>query len=191
VLQHPTGYDGGRADQTSDCTGCHADYHNFPYGYYYSPYPSFWWDHQNYGHYYAYPWWWSYYDYGHHNGGAEPPADDEGSSADRGTKFDRRTTRGEPLAPPYHQSSGGSWPGQPGIYDLGGGGTSGSGGAVTPSRPTTGGGDTTRTKEEGDSHEVKEVRQSTQSTTPPPATSEPAKPKDRPKDDQGKKKPRR
>ncbi|MDP3025428.1 MAG: hypothetical protein Q8O10_07810 [candidate division Zixibacteria bacterium] len=50
------------------CTDCHADYHQYPYGYYYSYSPGWYWNYPNYGHYYMYPWWWDWY-YGQPSGG--------------------------------------------------------------------------------------------------------------------------
>lgn len=97
VIVHPSDEGGYQARQTSDCLRCHADYHEYPYGYYYSPYPSYWWDYPGYGYYYAYPWWWSYYDYPYLDGDYTY----DGVSARQETKFDRREVRGSPAPPPH------------------------------------------------------------------------------------------
>jgi len=100
VVMHPSDEGGFQADQTSDCTRCHGDYQEYPYGYYYAPYPSYWWEHSDYAYYYAYPWWWSYYDYPY------LPGDYHYSGTSKsGTKFDRREGPGEPAAPPYSTRS--------------------------------------------------------------------------------------
>jgi len=133
VIMHPSDEGGYQARQTSDCGRCHGAFHEYPYGYYYSPYPSWWWNHDAYSSYYAYPWWWRYYDY--------PYLGDDyqyrGTSANRGAKFDRRDSRSGPVPPPH--SIGGSnpdliWPGisTPGEYDRG------QGGSNTQARPGSG-----------------------------------------------------
>jgi hypothetical protein len=194
VLMHPTDDDGYRASQVSDCTRCHPDYGQYPYGHYYSPYPDYWWSYPRYGDYYANPWWWSYYDYpaGNDEGGGMSSGEDE---ADRGTKFDRR----EAPAPPY-VIPGGGFNHRPGELnyptDIGSGG----GGVVGSERPQPGTGDTTTTKPDSGTKtdEGKTVRQTTKERPTPksdatvkPAdtkTEEPAK--EEPKKDEGKKKSR-
>jgi hypothetical protein len=104
VLMHPSEEGGYHAQQTSDCTSCHTDYNDYPYGYYYSPYPSYWWDHSDYAYYYAYPWWWSYYDYPYADGNYE-----YGQNSGHGTKFDRREGPREPAPPPYSDDSRDKW----------------------------------------------------------------------------------
>jgi hypothetical protein len=192
IIQHPAGYDGARASQTSDCVSCHADYQQFPYGYYYSPYPSFWWDYPSYSSYYAYPWWWTYYQNVSSDQGSGGNSDDQETSADRGTKFDRRAGHGLPLPPPYSYPSDnnlGGWPSGPSIYNLPGGtGTSGSG--------TTGSGKSTTESRGKDQNSTttgdgKEVRQSNQGqSTDNQSKPDDSKPKDKPKETQNVKKPR-
>ncbi len=102
ILIHPSDDGEYRAAQTSDCVRCHGDYDEYPYGYYYSPAPSYWWEHTDYAHYYAYPWWWSYYDYPY----LSDDYDYTGSSG-RGTKFDRREVSREPAPPPHSDRTSG------------------------------------------------------------------------------------
>ena len=191
IIQHPAGYDGERAGQSSDCTSCHADYQQFPYGYYYSPYPSFWWDYPGYSHYYAYPWWWSYYQNIGSDVGNISDNSDEPTTSDRGTKFDRRSGHGMPLPPPYSYPSDNNlnWPTGPGIYSLPSGtGTSTSGGTGTGKGATDTRGKDQDSTSKGDG---KEVRQSTQQTQDNQSKPDDSKPKDKPKDTQTKKKSRR
>lgn len=82
VVSHPKDERGYAASQTSDCLRCHTNFDEFPYGYYYSPYPDHWWTYEKYGLYFAYPWWWTFYDQDKYTG--------------RGTKFDPR----DPHSPP-------------------------------------------------------------------------------------------
>jgi hypothetical protein len=113
---HPSEEDGYHAEQTSDCIQCHTDFEEYPYGYYYAPYPSYWWDHSDYAHYYAYPWWWSYYDYPYQVHEYEPTV-----SPGRDTKFGRRDLTPEPSAPPYSDTRTRGWddlPQEPGVYDI-------------------------------------------------------------------------
>lgn len=187
ILVHPTDEGGGRAAQSSECVRCHADYHQYPYGYYYSPYPSYWWEYPNYGHYYAYPWWWSFY-HGEdqNNDGWE---DDAGTGEERETKFDRRDTRSSPMPPPYYQGDNNvSWPARPGVIDRYDGSSGGSGsGTVTPSRPETGG--ETRTKDDSGETKAKDVRQGDQKSPTDTNEVKPQEPKkETPKSDAGKKK---
>lgn len=129
VVMHPSDEGGYHAEQTSDCVRCHTDYHEYPYGYYYSPYPSYWWDYSDYAYYYAYPWWWSYYDYPY------LPGDYHYSGTSGGTKFDRREGPREPAAPPYSTRSKDDYQPddylQPGYYDH-------STGQMQPTTPSTG-----------------------------------------------------
>jgi hypothetical protein len=180
VVMHPSDEGGYRADQTSDCLRCHDSFHDYPYGYYYGPYPTWWWNYSNYSSYYAYPWWWRYYDYpylddGYHYG-------DGGGTSHRGTKFDRRETRPGPVPPPH---SWNSWeanqPLQPGINDQTQDVVTGSQSTGTQSRPDVGSDDTgTRVKDDATSTDSKGTRQSTvRQPTPAPAdnsgdTSKPA-----------------
>jgi hypothetical protein len=83
-------YSHGEADH--DCMRCHQDFATYPYGYYYSYYPDYYWTNPRWGDYYAYPWWWEDYWYGN-SGGSDAPADTINTT----DKPDRR--RG--IAPPY------------------------------------------------------------------------------------------
>lgn len=85
MITHPSDEGSARVDHTSDCVRCHFEFDDFPYGYYYSPYPEFWWDHPDYVYYFAYPWWWEHF--------YSPVV------ADRESKFDRRYFNDE-LPPP-------------------------------------------------------------------------------------------
>ena len=146
---HPEDEGGYQAAQTSDCVRCHEDYHTYPYGYYYSPYPSYWWEYDRYGQYYAYPWWWSYYDYPYLN-------DDyvhTGSASQRATKFDRREVSRTPQPPPHSTRSAPGFgdPVRPGMYGLpvdnspGTSDSPGTSGDVT--RPSTDGNADSRSKD--------------------------------------------
>ncbi|MEZ5358687.1 MAG: hypothetical protein R3F48_07610 [Candidatus Zixiibacteriota bacterium] len=84
MISHPKDEYGYTASQSSDCLRCHSDFAEFPYGYYYSPYPDHWWVYEKYGMFYAYPWWWTFYE--------------QDKYANRGTKFDPR----DPHDPPEH-----------------------------------------------------------------------------------------
>lgn len=90
VILHPKNERDYRADQTSDCIRCHVDYGEYPYGYYYSPDPNYWWDHDIYVQYYANPWWWDYYDYPGYGGAPQ-----------RSTKFESTDDGFAPPPPPY------------------------------------------------------------------------------------------
>ncbi|MBD3216814.1 MAG: hypothetical protein GF310_00965 [candidate division Zixibacteria bacterium] len=46
---------------SSNCSGCHAEIMDYPYGYGYSSFPGYWEDYHNYGLYYTFPWWWESY----------------------------------------------------------------------------------------------------------------------------------
>jgi hypothetical protein len=200
ILQHPADGEGYRANQTSDCTRCHADYHSYPYGYYYSPYPSYWWEYPHYSHYYAYPWWWSYYDYPYLEGDNEYDT----YVSDPGTKFDRREVRDGPMPPPHSFSPGGGYdaPIIPSWESTAGGrGTTGSG-TVDGARPPTGttGSETgSRSKDEtAGSSDSKDTRDPAVDSRPQPK-SDPTVKQDTPKqgktetekkEEKGKKKPR-
>lgn len=197
IVMHPSDDDGYRASQVSDCSRCHPDYNAYPYGHYYSPYPSYWWDYPHYSGYYANPWWWSLYDYPY-AGGEEGG---EGDETDRGTKFDRRDPSTPP--PPPYVYPGLSLPTRPGILDYpsGGGGGLGSGTGTGTSRPktdSTGTPTTTGNEEGGGADEVKTDRQTPQErptpqsepTVKPPETKPQEPAKEQPKKDDDKKRPR-
>ncbi len=66
VLTHPS-VEGEEEEHYSgayyrqNCTDCHVDYHQYPFGYYYGYSPDYYWENQRWGHYYNYPWWWEWY----------------------------------------------------------------------------------------------------------------------------------
>lgn len=205
VIVHPTDEGGYKANQTSDCVRCHDDYHSYPYGYYYSPYPSYWWEHDRYGYYYAYPWWWSYYEYPY-------LGDDYGyqdHSAGRSTKFDRREVSRQPAPPPHSIQADPRFGDElrPGMYDLPAGyypgTTTGSDGTGNVSRPSSESSDSTsRSRDSGvQTGDGKSTRQSdtrgsqgsaVQQDNPPPASSGDSKPPEpSEKTDDNKKKTRR
>ncbi len=106
ILSHPTvqGEEAENVEQTGqyyreNCTDCHSDYHQYPYGFYYGYYPDYYWSNPRMGHYYAYPWWWDNY-WGNnnnentYNGGASVPESAE--------KAERRGG----LEPPYVRPEG-------------------------------------------------------------------------------------
>jgi hypothetical protein len=160
VVMHPSDEGGYRADQTSDCLRCHDSYHDYPYGYYYSPYPSWWWNYSNYSSYYAYPWWWRYYDYPYLDGGYH--YSDGGGSAHRGTKFDRRGTG--PAPPPHSWSTwNDNQPSQPSIIDQTQDAVTGGQNQTSQGRPNVGTDDSgARTKDENaGTSDSKVIRQTT------------------------------
>ncbi len=99
ILQHPAAEENYDADDyRADCLGCHTDYHEYPYGYFYGNYPNFWWSTPRWGHYYAYPWWWDNYWYDGSRINSDINDDDEYSPrSSSGEKVVRR----DALRPPY------------------------------------------------------------------------------------------
>ncbi len=99
ILQHPASETNYTAeDYQADCLGCHADYHEYPYGYFYGNYPDYWWSNPRWGQYYAYPWWWDNYWYDNNNQHTQKIEDDSPSlRSTSGKKVERRDT----LRPPY------------------------------------------------------------------------------------------
>ncbi|GAB4313773.1 MAG: hypothetical protein Kow0074_00450 [Candidatus Zixiibacteriota bacterium] len=99
ILQHPitAGDNEGRAYHQEyyreQCIDCHADYAEFPYGFFYGDYPNYYFENPRWGHYYAYPWWWDHYWYDSEG----PVTDDDRLGGDPSRKADRRGA----LAPPY------------------------------------------------------------------------------------------
>ncbi len=101
VLTHPT-VEGEEEEHYSgtyyrqNCTDCHVDYHQYPYGYYYGYSPDYYWENQRWGHYYNYPWWWEWYWWDYWDDDREfVPRDIE--------KGERRRSQ---LAPPYSGGTG-------------------------------------------------------------------------------------
>ena len=101
VLTHPT-VEGEEEEHYSgtyyrqNCTDCHVDYHQYPYGYYYGYYPDYYWGYPRWGHYYNYPWWWEWYWWDYWDDDREfVPRDIE--------KGERRRSN---LAPPYSGATG-------------------------------------------------------------------------------------
>jgi len=198
IVKHPAGDGDYQAAQTSDCVRCHSDYHEYPYGYYYGPYPSYWWEYSRYGYYYAYPWWWSYYDYPYMDGDYDYS---DQSPSDRDTKFGRHGLDTGPARPPHSTSDQWDDPGRPGpgLYDppsdgLQGGGTPSDN---TQGRPGTTDPDDSRSK--GDSTGGKDATKSNRPQPNPDATptvqpEQPTQtnpPADKQPETEGKKKPRR
>jgi hypothetical protein len=103
ILQHPAVDESYSShDYQQDCVRCHADYHQYPYGYFYGSYPGYWWDNPRWGHYYAYPWWWDNYwysnDYDQNNN------DGDDSNTPR-TEESQKAIRRDALRPPYVSGS--------------------------------------------------------------------------------------
>jgi hypothetical protein len=101
VITHPT-VEGEEEEHYSgryyreNCTDCHVDYHQYPYGFYYGYYPDYYWSYPRWGHYYNYPWWWEWYWWDYWDDDAEyVPRDIE--------KGERRRSN---LAPPYTTGTG-------------------------------------------------------------------------------------
>ncbi|MCP4632837.1 MAG: hypothetical protein GY855_07905 [candidate division Zixibacteria bacterium] len=103
ILQHPDSEINYTAeDYQTDCLECHAEYHEYPYGYFYGQYPDYWWSSPRWGRYYAYPWWWDNYWYEGNYQHSEYEVDDEPSPrSTRGKKVERRSS----LRPPYTTGS--------------------------------------------------------------------------------------
>ncbi|RKX23419.1 MAG: hypothetical protein DRP51_00400 [Candidatus Zixiibacteriota bacterium] len=99
ILQHPSSEANYTAENyQADCLECHADYHEYPYGYFYGQYPDYWWSTPRWGRYYAYPWWWDNYWYDGSYRHTRDYSDDEPSPrSTRGKKVERRDV----LRPPY------------------------------------------------------------------------------------------
>jgi hypothetical protein len=98
ILQHPaseTNYDA--EDYRADCLGCHADYHEYPYGYFYGNYPDYWWSSPRWGYYYAYPWWWDNYWY---DGSRKYSRDNDDEYSPRSSSGEK-VVRRDALRPPY------------------------------------------------------------------------------------------
>jgi hypothetical protein len=199
VVMHPSDDDGYRASQTSDCVRCHSDYHQYPYGYYYSPYPSWWWTYPSYSSYYAYPWWWQYYDYPYLDGNGYDYSS-SGLSTHEGTKFDRHETRPGPVPPPHSLTGSGNdqWI-YPGLPDVSGDFQPGTGSSGTQTRPGQTGDTGPRTKDEGQgSTDSKDTRDAagrpipkSDPTVQPDNTRQDNPPADSTDKDKGKKKSRR
>ncbi|MCK5125023.1 MAG: hypothetical protein KAR42_02100 [candidate division Zixibacteria bacterium] len=165
VISHPTDERGYAASQTSDCTRCHGDYNEFPYGYYYSPYPDYYWANDNYALYYAYPWWWDYY---------HGDIDDEDGLRD--SKFSDRDAHPSPPLPPHVIIIDPIFmPGDVGNYYIP---PSGDGG--TSSRPGTETGSRGKTENNDDSG--KETRQSNQNKKSAPKSEDSSNSDDSKKD---------
>ncbi len=106
IISHPTvqGEEEANVEQNGqyyreNCTNCHSDYHQYPYGFYYGYYPDYYWNNPRWGHYYAYPWWWDNY-WGNNN---NENTDNGGTSVpESADKAERR--RG--LEPPYVRPEG-------------------------------------------------------------------------------------
>lgn len=99
ILKHPPSQDAGREYSQEyyreNCLDCHPDYHDYPYGYFYSDYPAYYFDNPRWGQYYAYPWWWEHYWY-------DGEYDDEDEViAGGGTQDKVSRSRGGGMAPPY------------------------------------------------------------------------------------------
>lgn len=98
ILQHPASeVNYSSHDYQADCLGCHSDYHEYPYGYFYGQYPDYWWSTPRWGQYYAYPWWWDNYWYDNSHQQTQYDSDDPSPRSTRGKKVVRRET----LRPPY------------------------------------------------------------------------------------------
>lgn len=102
-----------------NCIECHADYAEFPYGYFYGDYPDYYFEYPRWGYYYAYPWWWDRHWY-------DASSDTAGVQVVDGEKTQRRGS----LIPPYVTGS----------PALNTGGTAGGGGGyVLPGTSVPGG----------------------------------------------------
>lgn len=100
ILKHPVTSEEGQQGEYADshpqeyyrqnCIECHADYSEFPYGYFYGDYPDYYFEYPRWGYYYAYPWWWDRHWY-------EPGTGEDGEVLVEGEKAQRRGN----LIPPY------------------------------------------------------------------------------------------
>jgi hypothetical protein len=102
ILKHPITSEEGRVQSHHQeyyrdrCLECHADYAEYPYGFFYGTYPDYYFEYPRWGYYYAYPWWWDNYWY---EGGSsdEVQYDDAGQPVTPSAKASRRGG----LIPPY------------------------------------------------------------------------------------------
>jgi hypothetical protein len=109
VLKHPiTSEEGpqGQVDHSQayyrqNCVDCHADYSEYPYGYFYGTYPEYYFEYPRWGYYYAYPWWW---DYGWYDG-QSAPQDESLSETPASAKASRRGG----MVPPYVDRAPAVW----------------------------------------------------------------------------------
>ena len=156
ILQHPASEVNYEAeDYQADCLGCHTDYHEYPYGYFYGQYPDYWWSTPRWGRYYAYPWWWDNYWYDDSYRHTRDYSDDELSPrSTRGEKVKRRDV----LRPPYSV-------GTTNLSRSGGSGNIGTSG--TTGKPSdqneqpVDNPDNTKTKEKNDKKEKEENKKTT------------------------------
>ena len=150
ILKHPGAEENYTAqDYQADCLGCHTDYHEYPYGYFYGYYPNYWWSSPRWGHYYAYPWWWDHYWY---DGSNEYYHEDDNDLTPRSTHGEKAVRR-DALRPPYSQ----------GATIIGRSGSSG--GALQDSRGKQTGQDTPAdSKQNVEKRETKEKEDNTKAT---------------------------
>lgn len=172
MLKHPvTSQEGpGEQDEQSDysqahpqeyyrqnCIECHADYTEYPYGYFYGDYPDYYFEYPRWGYYYAYPWWWdrSWYDAG---------SGEQGDQVVEGQKAQRRGS----LIPPYVTGS-------PAINTGGvsGGGFIAPGASLPGGKPATGG-STGAGGEQGEKTRVRMSGSTDSTKTPNTDAKEPA-----------------
>ena len=107
ILKHPITADEG-PDRSAyhqeyyrqQCIDCHADYAEYPYGFFYGDYPDYYFQYPRFGYYYAYPWWWDHYWYDG-NGNQAGAVDENGNPVEPSQKASRRGS----LAPPYVQGT--------------------------------------------------------------------------------------
>jgi hypothetical protein len=102
ILKHPITSEDGRVLSEHQsyyrdrCLECHADYAEYPYGFFYGSYPDYYFEYPRWGYYYAYPWWWDSYWY--EDGYADDVYyDDAGQPVTPSAKASRRGG----LIPPY------------------------------------------------------------------------------------------
>ena len=160
ILKHPV-TDGEGPERTDvhpqeyyrqNCLDCHADYNEYPYGYFYGVYPDYYWQYPRFGYYYAYPWWWDRHWY---EAGSE---DEQGEEVVEGQKAARRGG----LIPPYVT-------GMPAINtggNFGGGGGYVAPGTISGGKTGTGG----STGAGGEQPEKTRVRMGSADSTQTPST---------------------
>ncbi len=158
ILKHPVTAEEGPQGQYSEshpqeyyrqnCVECHADYSEYPYGYFYGDYPDYYFEYPRWGYYYAYPWWWDQHWY-------DPGSDEGDEDIADGAKAQRRGS----LIPPYVTGSPAIITG--GSHGTGGGGYVAPGTSVPGGKTNTGG----STGAGGDQNEKTRVRVSGADTT--------------------------
>lgn len=99
ILKHPAAEENYTShDYQADCVSCHADYNEYPYGYFYGQYPDYWWTTPRWGRYYAYPWWWDNYWY---DASYDHSREQQNNNLSVRSAHGEKAVRRDVLRPPY------------------------------------------------------------------------------------------